>query len=101
MDDVNLLKLFIYAKFLYQLLQKTSAMTYQTSSSNTAATHKTSGRATGKSIKSQLNALQLSIGCAPFWKALIAMIAIDRATPAHDVQPNSMLGTLLAFSIQC
>ena len=47
----------------------------------------TNGNMTGKSIKNQLNALQLSIGCAPFWKALIAIKAIDKITPDHDMHP--------------
>jgi len=56
---------------------------------------KTIGKTIGKSIKNQLLALQLSIGCAPFWKALTAIIATERKTPVQDMHPSLIVGILL------
>ena len=53
------------------------------------------GKAIGKSIKNQLNALQFSIGCAPFWKALTMMIAIDSIAPVQDMHPSFIVGILM------
>ena len=53
------------------------------------------GKYTGSSINAQLKALQFSIGYAPFWKALTAIIAIDNSTPAHDMQPKLILGVVI------
>ena len=62
---------------------------------------KTIGKTIGKSIKNQLSTLQFSIGCAPFWKALTAIIATERKTPVQDTHPNLMVGIFfnVAFSM--
>lgn len=57
------------------------------------------GKYTGSSINAQLKALQFSIGYAPFWKALTAIIAIDNSTPAHDMQPKLTLGAVIECCI--
>lgn len=66
-----------------------------TSNANTAMIQMANGKYTGSSINAQLKALQFSIGYAPFWKALTAIIAIDNSTPAHDMQPKLTLGVVV------
>ena len=65
---------------------------------STKATHINSGKHAGASIKTQLNMLQLSIGKAPGWNALMVMIAIESKTPGHDMQPNS-IRVILFFNL--
>jgi hypothetical protein len=71
----------------------------QTSPMKAKAIQKRNGKAIGNSIKHQLNALQLSIGCAPFWKARTTMIAIDNMTPVQDMQPNVIVVFLSVLSM--
>jgi len=65
----------------------------------TSASQMANGKYTGSSINAQLKALQFSIGYAPIWKALIAIIAIDNSTPANGMQPKLTLGMTVVFSL--
>lgn len=73
------------------------------------AIDKTSGMTIGNSIKHQLQALQVSIGCAPGWKALIPIIPSESTTPAHEKHPRfidvlffvSIFSITISYLIDC
>ena len=65
----------------------------------TSASQMANGKYTGSSINAQLKALQFSIGYAPFWKALTAIIAVDNSTPAHGMQPKLILGLVYSLNL--
>lgn len=60
--------------------------------------HAINGKKIGSSINIQLPTLQLSIGYALGWNALIATIAIDTNAPIHDVHPIVNFVDLLTSS---